>query len=122
MNLKWLLNRLTHERRKLATVGVLASAGVALLIAGPLLLAGIINQVFAGSISTTLPDGLTNAQAVAQLRAEGRDSYADVVQGAGAVPGAGIDSTSSGNYWPFWSRCTRSARRSTGSRREPSTT
>lgn len=91
MNLKWLLNRLTHERRKLATVGVLASAGVALLIAGPLLLAGIINQVFAGSISTTLPDGLTNAQAVAQLRAEGRDSYADVVQGAGAVPGAGID-------------------------------
>ncbi|WP_207837824.1 ABC transporter ATP-binding protein [Williamsia soli] len=93
MNLKWLLARLTHDRRRLLAVGALASAGVALLISGPLILAGIINQIFAGAISMTLPEGLTNAEAVARLRAEGRGTFADVVQGAGSVPGAGIDFT-----------------------------
>lgn len=91
MNLKWLLARLTRERRRLLTVGALASASVVLLISGPLILAGVINQVFAGAISMTLPEGLTNAEAVDRLRSEGRSNFADVVQGAHAVPGAGID-------------------------------
>ncbi|ETD32174.1 ABC transporter ATP-binding protein [Williamsia sp. D3] len=91
MNLKWLLARLTHERRKLFTVGLLASTNVAALIAGPLILAGIINALFTGAIGMTLPQGLSAAEAEAQLRADGRGSYADVVAGADAVPGVGID-------------------------------
>jgi ATP-binding cassette subfamily B protein len=91
MNLTWLLARLSHERRTLVTVGLLASTNVAALVAGPLMLAGIIDALFTGAIGMTLPAGLTNAEAVAQLLAEGRGSYADVVAGADAVPGVGID-------------------------------
>ncbi|ORM32813.1 ABC transporter ATP-binding protein [Williamsia sp. 1135] len=91
MNSKWLVARLADERRKLWGVGALASINVLVLIAGPLVLAAIINELFAGAISMTLPDGLTNAEAVAQLRADGRGTFADVVEGAGVVPGSGVD-------------------------------
>ena len=91
MNLKWLLARLGHERQKLVLVGLVAFTNVVTLIAAPLILAGIINQIFSGSIGMALPGGQTTDEAVARLRSEGRNEYADVVRGADAVPGVGID-------------------------------
>jgi ATP-binding cassette subfamily B protein len=65
-------------------------------ILGPKILANGTNVIFDGVIGKMLPAGITKAQAVAYLRAQGQTQIANVVAGSSAVPGHGIDFTKLG--------------------------
>ncbi|WP_082462430.1 ABC transporter ATP-binding protein [Agromyces sp. Leaf222] len=72
-------------------VSILGAAGVVLAVIAPKVLGEATNVLFAGVIGGQLPSGMTNAQAVEFLRADGQDDLANIVATAGAVPGEGID-------------------------------
>jgi ATP-binding cassette subfamily B multidrug efflux pump len=86
------LLRTMAPQRLLMSLGlVLATASVALSVLGPRLLGDATNVIFAGVIGARLPAGVTSAQAVARLRAEGHGTQADLVAHAHVIPGQGID-------------------------------
>jgi ATP-binding cassette subfamily B protein len=89
------LREMRSERAPMALIVVLAVASVVLAVIGPKLLGDATNIIFDGVIGTQLgsafPAGTTTDEAVAALRSQGQDTFADVVAGSGAVPGAGID-------------------------------
>ena len=58
---------------------------------GPKILGWATDVIFTGVIGKQLPAGATKEQAVAMLRAQGDDTFADMVQRLDVVPGAGID-------------------------------
>ncbi|HEY6480114.1 MAG TPA: ABC transporter ATP-binding protein [Streptosporangiaceae bacterium] len=70
---------------------VLAAFSVTLSVLGPRLLGDATNVIFAGVIGARLPAGVTTAQAVARLRAQGHGTQANLVAHAHVVPGQGID-------------------------------
>jgi len=72
-------------------VSLLGAAGVVLAVIAPRILGDATNVLFAGVIGAQLPAGMTNAQAVEALRADGQNDLANIVQTAGAVPGEGVD-------------------------------
>jgi ATP-binding cassette subfamily B multidrug efflux pump len=72
-------------------VSLLGAAGVVLAVIAPRILGDATNVLFAGVIGAQLPAGMTNAQAVEFLRADGQTDLANIVETAGAVPGEGID-------------------------------
>ena len=65
--------------------------GIAFNVIGPLLLGRATDVIFTGAIGASLPAGITKEQAVAELRAEGNDTFADLVARLDVVPGQGID-------------------------------
>lgn len=76
----------------LIAVTIMGAAGVVLTVLAPRVLGRATDAVFTGFLSRQLPEGLTQAQAVDGLRAQGQDAFASIVEGAdGLVPGAGID-------------------------------
>ncbi|GEM00134.1 ABC transporter ATP-binding protein [Cellulomonas terrae] len=89
------LREMRSERAPMALIVVLAVASVVLAVIGPKLLGDATNIIFDGVIGAQLgeafPAGTTTDQAVSALRADGQDTFADVVAGSGAVPGVGID-------------------------------
>ncbi len=87
-----LLGRLTPHRFTLSVAIVLALTSVVLQALGPKILGNAMNLIFAGFVGSKLPSGLTQAQVVAGLRAQGQGQYADLVAGmSDLVPGKGID-------------------------------
>lgn len=90
---KRLLATLQGERLRLAVVIVLAAASVGLQVLGPMLLGRATNVVFEGVIGARLPAGLSQDEAIAYLRSQGEDQFADMVSGMTVVPGSGIDGT-----------------------------
>lgn len=94
---KRLGSRLRPERTGIVFVTLLAVVSVFFAVLGPKLLGNAINLVFAGTISAQLPKGITQAQAVAGLRANGQGQLADLISGMTLTPGAGIDFTAVGH-------------------------
>ena len=88
-----LLQRLRPERAWILISVVLAIGSVTFSVIGPKILGQATNAIFDGLIGKTLPAGISKAQAVAFLRAQGHKQIADVVAGSNAVPGHGIDFT-----------------------------
>ncbi|MBB2922153.1 ABC transporter ATP-binding protein [Cellulomonas cellasea] len=86
-----LLHVLRPERAWLGVIVVLGVASVALVVTGPWLLGRATDVIFDGVLGRQLPAGVSQAQAVEGLRAQGQDQLADLVSGTGAVPGVGID-------------------------------
>jgi ATP-binding cassette subfamily B protein len=86
-----ILDLLRPDRRLLALVVALAMVSVAFAVAGPKLLGNATDVIFTGVVSRQLPAGTTQEQAIAGLRASGRDRLADMVAALDLVPGAGID-------------------------------
>lgn len=84
---------LRPERLRLAVVGLLAVLSVGFLVAGPEVLGRATNIVFNGLVSQRFPAGLTKAQAIAGLRAEGHGQLADMFSAMNIAPGAGVDFT-----------------------------
>jgi len=83
--------------RRLAALSIAAGALSGLLITvAPLLLGRATDLVFAGVAGASLPAGLTQAQAVAQLRARGEGTLADVYSTVHLVPGRGVDPSALG--------------------------
>ncbi|MGW6131714.1 ABC transporter ATP-binding protein [Cellulomonas sp. NPDC055163] len=86
-----LLQVLRPERAWLAVIVVLGVVSVALVVTGPWLLGRATDVIFDGVLGRQLPAGVSQAQAVEGLRAQGQDQLAELVSGTGAVPGVGID-------------------------------
>ncbi len=90
---KRLIGRMRPERRKVIAVLVLACLSVACAVAGPKILAGATNLIFAGFFGRHLPQGMTKAQAIHMLQTHGQGRIADMLRGMHVVPGQGIDFT-----------------------------
>ena len=90
-SLKRLLGHLVPERVVIIFSIVLAVAGIVLSVIGPKILGWATDVIFTGFIGKQLPAGATKEQAVAALRAQGDDTFADLVQRLDVTPGVGID-------------------------------
>jgi ATP-binding cassette subfamily B multidrug efflux pump len=86
-----LMGRLSAEWARVIAVVVLAVGGVGLAVIGPKVLGRATDLIFAGIVGKNLPAGTTKAQVVQQLRAAGKDNFADMVARMDLVPGHGID-------------------------------
>ncbi|SDS44612.1 ATP-binding cassette, subfamily B [Nocardioides scoriae] len=86
-----LVGRLAPERAKAVAVVVLAVVSTGLTALGPWLLGRATDLIFAGLLGARLPEGLSRAQAVAQLRGRGQDELAAMVSSMDLVPGRGVD-------------------------------
>jgi ATP-binding cassette subfamily B protein len=85
--------RLRPERWIVALVLALAAGSVFLAVLGPKLLGNATNVLFDGVVSAQLPSGVTQAQAVAALEAQGKTDQAQMVASMTITPGAGVDFT-----------------------------
>ncbi|MBS9374285.1 ABC transporter ATP-binding protein [Rhodococcus sp. B50] len=83
---------LLHPHRY-AVYSVLLSAllGVVSMSVAPFVLGRGTDVIFDGVVGMQLPAGQSKEEAVAGLRADGRDQFADMVSGMDVVPGLGID-------------------------------
>jgi ATP-binding cassette, subfamily B, multidrug efflux pump len=90
-SLRRLVGHLGPERLVLVVVVVLAVGGIVTSVLGPMLLGRGTDIIFTGVIGERFPAGTTKAEVVAQLRASGENTYADLVQRLDIVPGVGID-------------------------------
>lgn len=88
---------LLHPHRY-AVYSVLFSAflGVVSMSVAPYVLGRGTDVIFNGVVGLQLPAGQSKEEAVAGLRAEGRDQFADMVAAMNVVPGMGIDLTALG--------------------------
>jgi ATP-binding cassette, subfamily B, multidrug efflux pump len=85
--------RMRPERWIVAVVIVLAVASVTLAVLGPKLLGNATNIIFDGFVSSQLPAGMTQDQAVAALNASGQTDRASMVASMTLTPGEGVDFT-----------------------------
>ncbi|WP_282695173.1 ABC transporter ATP-binding protein [Streptomyces sp. CC208A] len=88
---KRLLKQLAPERTALwvmLAAGVLSVAGA---VVGPKVLGRATDLIFAGVVGRQMPEGVTKAQALAKLRADGDGGMADMLSGVDFTPGKGID-------------------------------
>jgi ATP-binding cassette subfamily B multidrug efflux pump len=86
-----LLGRLGPERFGVVAVLVLGAVSVALSVIGPLMLGRATDVIFTGVIGAQLQPGTSAEQAAEAARAQGNDTFANVIAGSGVVPGEGID-------------------------------
>ncbi len=86
-----LLGRLAPERLGVVAVVALGVISVALSSIGPFVLGRATDVIFAGVIGRQLEPGASVEEAAAGARAAGNDTYANVIEGAGVMPGQGID-------------------------------
>jgi ATP-binding cassette subfamily B multidrug efflux pump len=86
------LLRTMGPERPLALLALsITAVSVTLSVLGPRLLGDATNVIFSGVISRRIPAGVTQAQAVAELRARGDGTLADLVGSLHLNPGHGID-------------------------------
>jgi ATP-binding cassette subfamily B protein len=90
-SLKRFGSRLHPERIIVVVVIVLAFASVFLAVLGPKLLGNATNIIFDGLVSSQLPAGMTQDQAVAALNASGQTDRAGMVAAMTLTPGEGVD-------------------------------
>ena len=91
--LRRLLARLRPERAWLAVACLLGVISVGFMVAGPKILGNATNILFDGIVGKQLPAGMTQAQAVALLRAHGQGQLASMLSGMSVTPGVGVDIT-----------------------------
>ncbi|WP_250283203.1 MULTISPECIES: ABC transporter ATP-binding protein [unclassified Frankia] len=86
-----LLGLLRPQRHLFAAAIALATVSVGLTVLGPRLLGHATDLVFAGIFSRRLPAGTSKADAVAELRAGGHGTQADLLASLDVTPGQGMD-------------------------------
>ncbi len=91
-----LIGRLRPEARLLAFVTILGSASVAFSVIGPKIVGNATNIIFDGVVGKMFPPGVTKAQAIAFLNAQGKTQIAQMLSGMNVTPGKGIDFTALG--------------------------
>ena len=90
-SLKRLVGHLAPERLILSLSVLLAVVGIFLNVMGPRILGMATDVIFTGVVGKSLPSGATKEQVVAALRAEGNNTFADLVERLNVIPGQGID-------------------------------
>jgi ATP-binding cassette subfamily B multidrug efflux pump len=88
---KRLVGLLAPEKLGMTLVLLFVSASVVLTVIAPKILGQAMDVIFAGVIGRDLPQGATQEQIIAGLRAQGQDDFADMLSGMVVVPGVGID-------------------------------
>jgi len=88
---KRLLSRMRPQRIKVGAVLALTVTSVMLSAVGPRILGKATDLIFAGLIGGKLPDGVTKAEAVQNLRDQGDDKVAGLVASLDLVPGQNVD-------------------------------
>ncbi|MFF2776527.1 ABC transporter ATP-binding protein [Streptomyces sp. NPDC058052] len=88
---KRLLRQLAPERTALWVMLVAGVLSVAGAVVGPKILGRATDLVFAGVVGRRMPEGVTKAEALAKLRADGDGGMADMLSGVDFTPGQGID-------------------------------
>ncbi|MEV6566498.1 ABC transporter ATP-binding protein [Streptomyces kronopolitis] len=88
---KRLLSQMRPERGVIGIGLLLAVASVTLTVLGPKVLGRATDLIMSGVIGRRLPEGISKAQAMAQLRAHGQGGLADMLDAMPVVPGRGID-------------------------------
>jgi ATP-binding cassette subfamily B protein len=86
-----LLTLLRPQRARIIAAVVLTAAAVALNVSGPRLLGDATDRVLTGLLSRHIPAGVSKAQAVAALRAQGHGAQADLLNSLNIQPGHGMD-------------------------------
>jgi ATP-binding cassette, subfamily B, multidrug efflux pump len=86
-----LLSYLHPQAPLVWAIGALAVVAVGLSVVGPKLLGHATDIIFTGFIGGRLPPGVSQAEAVANLRRQGNDKAAALVQALHLHPGQGID-------------------------------
>ncbi|HET8779945.1 MAG TPA: ABC transporter ATP-binding protein, partial [Agromyces sp.] len=86
-----LIGLLAPHKWAFMVVSLLGAIGVVLAVIAPKVLAEATNIIFEGFISLQLPAGVTQAQVVEGLRAQGQQDLANIVEAATLTPGEGID-------------------------------
>ncbi|HEX6760669.1 MAG TPA: ABC transporter ATP-binding protein [Propionibacteriaceae bacterium] len=92
-SLKRLLGHLAPERMILSLVVLLAITGIVMNVLGPKILGMATDVIFTGVLGKNLSRGATKEQVVAELRAQGNNTFADMVERLNIIPGQGIDFT-----------------------------
>ena len=92
-SLRRLLGHLAPERLIWSLAVLLAVAGVVMNVLGPKILGMATDVIFTGVLGKNLPSGATKEQVVAELRAQGNDKFAEMVERLNVIPGQGIDFT-----------------------------
>ena len=90
-SLKRLLNELRSERKILIGVIALITTSVTIGAFGPKLLGRATNYIFYGYLGRKLPEGISKADAVAQLKSTGQSRLAQMLNESGVIPGQGVD-------------------------------
>jgi ATP-binding cassette, subfamily B, multidrug efflux pump len=90
-SLRRLVGHLAPERLILILAVLLAVAGVVMNVLGPKILGMATDVIFTGVLGKNLPSGASKEQVVAELRAEGNDQFADMIERLNVIPGQGID-------------------------------
>ncbi|WP_433367359.1 ABC transporter ATP-binding protein [Actinoplanes sp. CA-142083] len=88
---KRLLGLLKPYRALVSLVLLFGVASVALSVSGPRLLGHATDIIFSGVIGKSVPEGVSKAQIIEQLRANGENTRADLLSAIDFVPGQGID-------------------------------
>lgn len=95
-SMKRLLHLLVSYRGFMIVILTATVGSVVLTAIAPRILGHATDLIFNGVIGRMLPAGATKEQAVADLRAQGQDTFADMVGSMDLTPGVGIDFTAVG--------------------------
>ncbi|MGW5072029.1 ABC transporter ATP-binding protein [Rhodococcus sp. NPDC004095] len=95
-SMKRLVHLLLTYRGFMVTVLLTIVGAVVLTAIAPRVLGHATDLIFNGVIGQTLPAGVTKDQAVAGLRTQGQDTYADMVSSMDVIPDVGVDFTAVG--------------------------
>ncbi len=90
-SLRRLLGRLSPERMAIGGILFLAVVSVVLNTLGPHILGQATNLIFNGVVGKQFPAGVSKEQVIAGLRADGKDTMADMLSGMAVIPGVGVD-------------------------------
>jgi ATP-binding cassette subfamily B protein len=89
--MKRLVGMLKPEHPRISVVLVLGVVSVTFAILGPKILGNATNILFEGILSKRLPAGVTQAQAIAALKAKGQNRLAEMLASMHLHPGHGVD-------------------------------
>lgn len=96
-SLKRLIGMLRAEAWLMVGIIAMAAVSVTLNVLAPKIMAGATDAIFTGLIGKNLPAGMTKDQFIAVLRAQGQNTFADMLARLNVVPGQGIDFAALGN-------------------------
>jgi len=88
---KRLLGMLRPQRVLVGAVLLLGAVSVTLSVVAPYLLGHATNIIFDGIVGKGLPAGVSKAELVERLRAEGETNRADMLASMDVIPGQGVD-------------------------------
>lgn len=88
---KRLIGLLAPEKWLFSLVVLLVISSVVLTVIAPRILGQAMDVIFNGVLGKPLPAGVPLETIINELRREGNDQYADVLEGSKVVPGQGID-------------------------------